>query len=487
MSDEAISKEVLIREYTKELHNRNAAAFIGAGLSIPGGYLDWRSLLKDVIHDLRLDPVHESDLVTVAQYYINQAGGNRSALTRTILNEFSKIRSSTRNHQLLASLPIRTYWTTNYDKLIEKSLEEAKKVPDVKYTLKQLAVTRPDRDVVVYKMHGDVDHSDSAVISKDDYEHYPIEMRQFVEALRGDLIAKTFLFLGFSFSDPNIDYILSRVRVQFDRNQREHYCLLKRVAKAAGEKADAFKSRQLRQHYFIRDLKRFGIQTVLVDEYADITGLLKELSESYKRSSILISGAADVFGSWSKTNAQLFLHSLSKELAARKNRIVTGFGSGVGSAVVNGVLAHLNAVGRAASDQEIVMRPFPQAAPGGVRLEEHWQEYRRAMVDYAGIAIFVFGNRHDDTGGLVLSKGMREEFDFCIAAGVKPLPIGATGFVAEELWSKVLGKIDTYYPGATASFKAAFKKLGDSTLSPDKLLVKVLELVGMLQRSSSDG
>ena len=86
-------------------------------------------------------------------------------------------------------------WTTNYDKLIEKSLEDEKKVPDVKYTVQHLAVTRPERDVVVYKMHGDVDHSDKAVICKDDYEKYPFVMGQFASLLRGDLIEKTFLFV----------------------------------------------------------------------------------------------------------------------------------------------------------------------------------------------------------------------------------------------------------------------------------------------------
>jgi hypothetical protein len=42
--------------------------------------------------------------------------------------------------------------------------------PFFKYDLKQLSVTRPDRDVVVYKMHGDIDHPADAVISKDEYE-----------------------------------------------------------------------------------------------------------------------------------------------------------------------------------------------------------------------------------------------------------------------------------------------------------------------------
>lgn len=483
MSSEAISQAAFLREYTKELHNKNAAAFIGAGLSIPSGYLDWRALLSDIIRDLQLDPALEPDLVTVAQYYVNQSGGNRAGLTRTIFDAFSQIRKPTRNHELLARLPIYSYWTTNYDKLIEKALEDAKKVPDVKYTLRQLAVTRLDRDVAVYKMHGDVDHAADAVISKDDYESYPLKMEPFVAALRGDLIEKTFLFLGLSFSDPNIDYILSRVRVQYEEDQRHHYCILKQVSRDRGEKPEAFKSRQLRQNYFIRDLKRFGIQTVLVKEYAEITELLEQLSASYKRSSIFISGAAADFGSWGQSKAESFIHALSKAIAAKRNRIVTGFGLGVGSAVINGALAHLSAAGKAVSDEDIVMRPFPQVATGDASLAEHWAEYRRAMIDYAGIAVFVFGNKVDASGKVVLSNGMKQEFELCVQAGVKPLPMGATGFIAEELWDQVSKRIDSYYPNAKPAFKAKFRKLGDRSVDPTELITTVMDLIEMIQKA----
>ena len=144
MSTEAISDSTFIREYTRELHNRNAAVFGGAGLSMDSGYVDWKGLLRDIIQDLGLDPDKEHDLVTLAQYHCNRAGGNKTQLTETILNHFATTKTPTQNHRVLARLPIHTYWTTNYDKLIEKALEDAKKVPDVKYTLKQLSVTRPD-------------------------------------------------------------------------------------------------------------------------------------------------------------------------------------------------------------------------------------------------------------------------------------------------------------------------------------------------------
>ena len=47
-----MSAAVFVREYTRELHNKNAAVFAGAGLSIASGYVDWPGLLRELIQDL---------------------------------------------------------------------------------------------------------------------------------------------------------------------------------------------------------------------------------------------------------------------------------------------------------------------------------------------------------------------------------------------------------------------------------------------------
>ena len=483
MSTEAIAAATFVREFTKELHSKNAAVFAGAGLSVASGYVDWGGLLAEIVQDLGLDPKKENDLVTVAQYHCNQAGGNKAHLTQTIFNHFAPAKSPTANHRILARLPIFTYWTTNYDKLIEKSLEEAKKVPDVKYALTQLPTTRPDRDVVVYKMHGDIDHPAEAVISKDEYESYPLKMAPFVSALRGDLVEKTFLFIGFSFTDPNIDYILSRVRTQYDRNQRQHYCIQRKVSRETGESDGDFKHRELKQHYFIRDLKRFAIQTVLVGEYSEITEILATIAARYKKRSIFISGAAEEYGTWSRTDAESFIHKLSHQIAEKKNRVITGFGVGVGGAVINGTLAYLNEADKTISDEDLVMRPFPQTATGTATLAEQWTEYRKAMLDYPGIAVFVFGNKRDACGKIVLSNGMREEFNLCIERGVQALPVGATGYMANELWREMNADLSKFYPGAFSDFVADFQLLGDTTKSPDELRATIQRLIEHLQKA----
>jgi hypothetical protein len=307
-------------------------------------------------------------------------------------------------------------------------------------------------------------------------------MGAFVSALRGDLVEKTFLFLGFSFTDPNIDYILSRVRAQYGKHQRQHYCIQRKVAKAGGESDEDFKHRDLKQHYFIRDLKRFGIQTVLVGEYSEITELLATIAAKYKRSSIFISGAAEEYGAWSRADAETFIHKLSHQIAEKKNRVITGFGVGVGGAVINGALAYLNEAGKTISDEDLVMRPFPQVATGGGTLAEQWAEYRKAMLDYAGVAIFVFGNKRNPAGDIVLSNGMTQEFELCIERGVHPLPIGATGYMAGELWKAMTADLSKFYPGATSDFVTDFHRLGDLSKSPDEIRATILSLIERLQK-----
>jgi len=217
-----------VSEYVAAIHDQNAAVFAGAGLSIPAGSVNWKGLLRDIARDVGLDVDQETDLVAVAQYHLNEQG-TRHKLNQALVSEFSARARLTKNHEILASLPIRVYWTTNYDTLIEDALTAAGKTPDVKSTPVNLTTTAPKRDAVVYKMHGDVSQPDKAVVTRDDYEQYGRDRSLFSTALQGDLVSRTFLFVGFSFSDPNLEHVMSRVRVLLGKNVRTHYCLMRRV------------------------------------------------------------------------------------------------------------------------------------------------------------------------------------------------------------------------------------------------------------------
>ena len=306
--------ERFIRAFSKEIAENNAAIFAGAGLSVGAGHVDWKQLLKPIAGELGLDVNREHDLISLVQYQVNEAGGNRGGLNRLLIEEFTKKASLTKNHGLLARLPISVFWTTNYDKLIERALEQEGKRPDVKHEVKQLQLTKPGRDAVVYKMHGDADHPADAVLTKDDYERYHQDRQLFLTALSGDLVSMTFLFLGLSFTDPNLDYILSRIRVWLGKNVREHYAILRRVQKKDQRGKVAYEYEARRQELFIHDLKRFGIKVLLIDDYPDITLILSRLDELHRGRSVLISGSAHEYGRWGREGAESLVSRIGNAL-----------------------------------------------------------------------------------------------------------------------------------------------------------------------------
>jgi hypothetical protein len=438
--------ETFIKDFVNDLVENNVAIFAGAGMSKEAGFVDWRELLYDIAKELRLSVDKEHDLLSLAQFHVNE-NRSRSGIIKKILLEFSQQAEPTETHRLLARLPITTYWTTNYDTLIEDTLKSENKVVDVKHQVNQLTTTRPKRDVVVYKMHGDIQAPSDAIITKEQYEKYHRTHEHFITALSGDLVSKTFLFIGFSFNDPNLDYVLSRLNIQFGEYLRTHYCFIKREKSSPGDDPELTKYNQRKQELRVSDLKRFKIHALLINEYSDIIDILREISWRYRKKTIFISGSAEEYGLLDRNDAQNFIHLLSKRLIQKGYNIVNGFGWGVGSAVINGALEAIFENPNKYSEDQLIIKPFPQFDTGSRKLPELWEDYRQKMISLAGIAIFVFGNIKDSKGEIVNADGVLREFKITISQGLIPIPIGPTGYVAKEIYDEVTNPINNYYSG----------------------------------------
>ena len=173
-------------------------------------------------------------------------------------------------------------------------------------------------------------------------------------------------------------------------------------------------------------------------------------------------GAAD--------KAESFVRSLSQALIKNDNRIVSGFGLGVGSQVITGVLEELyQHQGKRLHDQ-LILRPFPQGADA----QKQWETYRQEMIAHAGIAVFIFGNKLQ-AGSVVPANGVRREFEIAKANGLLLIPIGATGYMAQELWQEITDNFDAYYP-KHPELKPLFAVLGDASDSK-RLIDTVVEII----------
>jgi hypothetical protein len=472
--------KMFIQEFSNELVAQNVAIFAGAGLSKPAGYVDWKNLLKTVTQELGLNPDTESDLVAIAQYHCNENGNNRSVISQTLVNEFSSNLNITENHMILSRLPINTYWTTNYDKLIERSISDSGKIADVKYTINQLAITVPRRDVVVYKMHGDIDHPADAVIIKDDYENYHIKRGAFIENLSGDLISKTFLFIGFSFTDPNLDYILGRIRSRYTNHMRRHYCFIKEINRFDCGSDEEFEYKKRKQILFIGDLKRFNIKSIMIESYQQITEILKEIERIHRAKTIFISGSANLYGKWGRDKSEIFIRKLSSEIIMRKLRIVSGFGLGIGSSVIAGALEKIYLDLRESNSERLILRPFPQPQQGFDH-EHLWEKYRNEMCKLSGIAIFMFGNKIDESG-IKLADGVMKEFKISREVDVFPIPIGSTGYMAKQIWHEVERDFDAIFPIHATQIRSDFDFIGNEENSPDEIVAATLRIIDRLTR-----
>ena len=470
---------LFVDKYVKSISSENAAIFAGAGLSVASGLVNWKELLRDIATDLNLDIEQEDDLISLAQFYENEKGG-RGSINSQLIDEFTKDVSININHEILATLPITSFWTTNYDTLIERSLESYGKTVDTKICSENLAFNKPRRDTVVYKMHGDISLPHDAVLTKDDYDNYNVKRQLFTTALQGDLVSKTFLFIGFSFEDPNLDYILSRIKILLGSNRREHFCFFKNVKRSDYKSDEEYGYSKIKQELKIKDLKRFGIQALLIDEYSEITEVLKLIQTKIKRKSVLISGAAHDYGVLGQIRSEKLIFDLSKKIAENNYKIISGFGLGIGSSVINGVLSFVFQSQKRHLDDYLILRPFPQNISDAGERKNLWNKYRKDMISESGIALFFFGNKIVD-GNIIKSDGLLEEFEIAIEQGVKVLPIGLTGYVAEDLWNKVISNVEDYYPD-NSEIIDAITKLGNKSITDLDLINNTIKAINLLQK-----
>jgi len=472
-----------VTDYLGEVVAGDAAVFAGAGLSVPAGYVDWRELIRPLAEELDLNIELETDLVGVAQFHVNANGANRHRLHKAVVEAISPTNPPTRNHELLAQLPIRTWWTTNYDKLIETALRSAGKLVDVKSAVPQLATSRPRRQATLYKMHGDVDRPDEAVATRDDYERYPVDRGAFINALSGDLISKTFLFLGFSFSDPNLAHVLTQVRLTFKSNQRRHYAVFRKRTQLSGESDDEFAHHRLRQELVVEDLKRFNVKVLLVDEYDEITEFLEELVARYRRRTVFVSASAANFDPWGKDAVTEFAETFGSRLISSGTRLATGVGLGIGDALLSGALREVMR-SDSSIEENLVLRPFPQSGDATQRASV-WRKYREEISSHAGIAVFLFGTKEGDDG-VILADGMQQEFEIARAQGLAVVPVGATGGMAKELAQRSLNDPAQYIPELGADASPLIQTLAEDTGDLSTLIDPLMEVIRRLQGGNTD-
>lgn len=307
-------------------------------------------------------------------------------------------------------------------------------------------------------MHGDVYTPNEATISKDDYDKYNLEREIFSVALKRDFVSKQFLFLGFGFNDPNIEHILSHVRLLTD-TPRTHYCIMKKKNKRADE---------IYKRYF----KDYGIHLIYIDDYSYISKILKEIHRKLFIRNVFISGSfsAPVLN-WDNKDMDKLSFLLSESLVKNNFKIISGFGLGVGSNVINGALKATKKQQNINLDKYLLLKPFPQT---GKNIKAKWTKYRKSIIKQSGICIFIFGNKYEN-GKIINANGMLEEFKIAKCNNRYIIPIGSTEGSSREIFKEVCKEIGNY-----PYLKLHIDKLGKET-NVNKIVDIILEVVNNIK------
>jgi hypothetical protein len=187
-----------------------------------------------------------------------------------------------------------------------------------------------------------------------------------------------------------------------------------------------------------------------------------------KRRTVFISGSAYEYGKLGDLGKP-FVRGLTKSLLQHDFKIISGFGLGIGSVVVESALDEVYTGKKEGISDHLRVYPFPSSA----RQEEIKECYRNEMISQADVVIFVFGNKLEDIA-IREADGMLREFEIARANGAMLIPVGASGYMAERLWLKVLLHYDEYFDNREKF--DLFEQLGTPYTRPERLIDLILKI-----------
>lgn len=216
MDNQQIANLLNIQRASRE--NR-LVIFVGAGVSMNSSVPSWNQLTNRMKAELPNEFSEETDALKIAQIYKDSRGHKEYMDKVKDILLYNKAVPNPLHKSILALNPCHII-TTNYDDLIEQELSK---------DFLQYHIIREDKDIpqmtypnTLVKMHGDY-VTDNIVLTEDDYynykENFPLT-RAFVQSL---FASKLILFVGFSFADLNLKFILNELKnILSDKMQRPY-------------------------------------------------------------------------------------------------------------------------------------------------------------------------------------------------------------------------------------------------------------------------
>lgn len=231
-----------------DIARRRAVLFLGAGVSKnaanEGGRRpkDWNEflaaaalLITDVSRKAEIDAcLGASDLLTACELIRKHLQQDR--FTTLLRNEYSTPAFQAGGvHDDIVSLDARFVVTTNFDKVYEVRANHINHNTVVvkHYYDEDAADVLRRRDRCVLKIHGSIDSPARTVFTRSEYANARNNFARFYDIVDALLHTHTFIFLGASMRDPDIQLLLENHAYRFG-SARPHYMVMPEGSVSAG-------------------------------------------------------------------------------------------------------------------------------------------------------------------------------------------------------------------------------------------------------------
>lgn len=222
-----------------DIASRRSVLFLGAGVSRnaqnalgvhPREWTDYLKYLASLATDPQqaeiLQCITDADLLTaceLARKYLSP-----SVFKTAMLREYSgNAYRPAKIHDDLSLVDSRLVMTTNFDKLYENRANQLQDNTVIvkNYYDRDVADVFRRRDRVVLKVHGTIDAPDQTIFSRSQYALARRDHAHFYQLLRGLFVTHTFVFLGASMRDPDMQMLLEDHAYRFE-GSRPHYMVM---------------------------------------------------------------------------------------------------------------------------------------------------------------------------------------------------------------------------------------------------------------------
>jgi hypothetical protein len=233
-------------DLVEDIARRRAVLFLGAGVSknaknaVGERPKDWNQFLE--LLATKCTPgeaaqirasIQSSDLLTACE--LGRRFLRRDVFKQILLHEYSDMGFLAADiHRNIGRLDCRVVITTNFDRLYEASanLVQNNTVLVKNYYDADVADILRRTQRCVLKIHGTIDNADRTIFTRKDYAVARTEHAYFYQVLEALFLTHTFVFLGASMRDPDIQLLLENQRQRF-AGTRPHYMVMPEGSTAA--------------------------------------------------------------------------------------------------------------------------------------------------------------------------------------------------------------------------------------------------------------